>query len=81
MLIEITLQQLNDSTACYSPGVICRDLDAFILHHNCLSVLPSSLYSLTALTTLDVSYNRLAHLQHEIGNMQSLQVKEPNRSS
>jgi hypothetical protein len=45
-----------------------------MLQHNCLAALPLSTYSLTALKTLDVSYNRLAQLQHEIGNMEGLQV-------
>lgn len=45
-----------------------------MLQHNCLSALPLSMYSLTALKTLDVSYNKLAQLQHEIGNMEGLQV-------
>lgn len=52
----------------------CRELQSFMLQHNCLSALPLSMYSLTALKTLDVSYNRPAQLQHEIGNMEGLQV-------
>lgn len=52
----------------------CRELQSFMLQHNCLSALPLSMYSLTALKTLDVSYNRLTQLQHEIGNIEGLQV-------
>lgn len=52
----------------------CRELDAFIVAHNCLAALPLSLYTLTALKTLDVSYNRLVQLQHEIGFLEGLQV-------
>lgn len=52
----------------------CRELDTFVLAHNCLPALPLSLYTLTALKTLDVSYNRLVQLQHEIGFLEGLQV-------
>ena len=58
-------------------GCCCRELDAFILHHNCLAALPLSLFTLTALKTLDASYNRLAVLRHEIGFMEGLQVQRP----
>jgi Leucine-rich repeat (LRR) protein len=54
-----------------------KELESLVLHHNCLSALPATLYSLSGLKTLDVSYNRLTRLQHEIGFMEGLQVRSP----
>jgi hypothetical protein len=45
-----------------------------MLQHNCLAALPAGLYSLSGLSTLDLSFNCLLALQQRIANMQGLQV-------
>jgi Leucine-rich repeat (LRR) protein len=55
-----------------------KELESLLMHHNCLSALPVTLYSLAGLKTLDVGYNRLTRLQHEIGLMEGLQVRTPS---
>ena len=51
-----------------------RELEALVLHHNCLAELPPGLFCLSGLRSLDLSYNHLAWLDRAIGGMDGLQV-------